>query len=139
MFGGRGAVDLKSVRPGTNGLPESTSNKILSALPRSAREAMHSLEPVTLRRDMVLYEPEQHINHVYFPNDAMVSILSVSEDGNTMEIGNVGCEGMVGVPAILGGVTPYRAVVQIGGRALRMKGRNLAEEFRNNSTLHDLL
>jgi CRP-like cAMP-binding protein len=100
---------------------------------------MLSLEAVTLESGMVLYEPDQAIDHVYFLNDALVSILSVSEDGDSMEIGVVGWEGMVGVPAILGGVTPYRAVVQIGGQAFRMKRRSIAEEFRKSPLLHDLL
>jgi CRP-like cAMP-binding protein len=118
---------------------ESMPNRILSSLPRDERESMPSLEAVTLRSGMVLNEPDEVINHVYFLNDALVSILSVGADGGSMEIGVVGWEGMVGVPAILGGVTPYRAVVQIGGHAFRMNRRNIAEEFRKSPILRDLL
>jgi CRP-like cAMP-binding protein len=72
-------------------------------------------------------------------NNALVSIVSMNSEGATVEIGLVGREGMVGVPAILGGVTPYRAVVQMGGDAFRIRGQRLYEEFRRNPFLRDLL
>jgi hypothetical protein len=56
-----------------------------------------------------------------------------------VEIGLIGSEGMVGVPAILGGVAPYRAIVQMGGAAFRIRGRKIYEEFRKNAFLRDLL
>jgi len=63
----------------------------------------------------------------------------MNSEGSTVEIGLVGSEGMVGVPAILGGVTPYRAVVQMGGDAYRIRGQRLYDEFRKNPFLRDLL
>ena len=57
-----------------------------------------------LEPGMVLYEPEKTIEHVYFLNGALVSIISTNSEGSTVEIGLVGNEGVVGVPAILGGV-----------------------------------
>jgi CRP-like cAMP-binding protein len=92
-----------------------------------------------LPKGAVLYEPDENIEHVYFLNNALVSILSTSAEGATVEIGLVGQEGMVGVPAILGGVTPYRAVVQMGGDAFRIRGQRLCEEFQRNPFLRDLL
>jgi CRP-like cAMP-binding protein len=115
------------------------SNTILGALPKSYRDALISLELVPLETGVVLYEPDQQIDYVYFPNDALISILSLSAEGATVEIGLVGHEGMVGLPAILGGVTPYRAVVQMAGWAFRMKGRQVSEEFRRNKALQELL
>src|SRR3989442_3818442 len=106
------------------------ANKILAALPKTSRDWLHMLEPVTLQAGMVLYEPDEAIEHVYFLNDALVSILSMNSDGWTVEIGLVGNEGMVGVPAILGGVTPYRAVVPIGGNALRIASPSVYVGFQ---------
>ena len=88
---------------------------------------------------MVLQEPDQEIEFVYFIDDGLVSLLSVNSDGGTIEIGMVGSEGMVGIPVILGGFSPYRAVVQIEGQAWRMRRRQLAEEFQKNRNLHDIL
>jgi CRP-like cAMP-binding protein len=114
-------------------------NKILAALPSSSCEWTKTLEPVRLSPGTVLYEPDEAIEHVYFLTNALVSIVSMNSEGSTVEVGLVGHEGMVGVPAILGGVTPYRAVVQMGGEAFRIRGQQLYEEFRANPFLRDLL
>jgi CRP-like cAMP-binding protein len=115
------------------------NNKLLSLLPYNSRDWLHLLEPVRLQSGMVLYEPDENIQHVYFLKNALVSIISTNSEGSTVEIGMVGNEGMVGVPAILGGVSPYRAIVQMGGDALRLSSRTMYEEFRKNPFLRDLL
>src|SRR5437879_1507056 len=115
------------------------TNKILASLPRRSHEWLKALEPVALPAGTVLYEPDEAIEHVYFLTNALVSIISMNSDGATVEIGLVGNEGMVGVPAILGGVTPYRAVVQMGGNAFRIASQSVYEEFRRNPFLRDLL
>jgi CRP-like cAMP-binding protein len=104
-----------------------------------SRNKLPGLERVTLKRGAVLSEPDSEIDFVYFPDDALISILSLNTDGSTLEIGLIGSEGMVGVHAILGGVAPYRAVVQKSGVALRMRRRDIHAEFRRNSTLQDVL
>jgi CRP-like cAMP-binding protein len=114
-------------------------NRILAKVPTKNGDWLKMLEPVTLHSGMVLFEPDENIEHVYFLNNALVSIVSIGSEGSTVEIGLVGSEGMVGVPAILGGVAPYRAVVQMGGAAFRIRGRKIYEEFRKNAILRDLL
>jgi CRP-like cAMP-binding protein len=114
-------------------------NTLLTSLPEGSRKAL-PLEVVALQVGMVLYEPDETIDYVYFPNDGLVSILSLGPDGSTVEIGLIGRDGMVGVPALLGGVTPYRAVVQTAGLAFRMKcGRLNEEEYSKNKAFQTLL
>src|SRR5262245_38635954 len=113
-------------------------NKILASLEAHSQH-LDTLEPVALHKGAVLCEPDEKVEHVYFLNNALVSIVSTSSEGSAVEIGMVGHEGMVGVPAILGGVSPYRAVVQMGGDGFRIRGQQLYEEFRNNPFLRDLL
>jgi CRP-like cAMP-binding protein len=120
-------------------IPERSMNKILAALPSASREWTKTLEPIKLSVGTVLYEPDEAIEHVYFLINALVSIVSMNSEGATVEVGLVGHEGMVGVPAILGGVTPYRAIVQMGGDAFRIRGQKLYDEFRANPFLRDLL
>src|ERR1700733_664898 len=115
------------------------NNKLLASLSESSREWLKTLEAVALPTGAVLNEPDEAIEHVYFLANALVSIVSMNSDGSTVEIGSIGSEGMVGVPAFLGGVSPYRAVVQVGGYAFRMRGQKLREEFRRNPLLRDLL
>jgi len=115
-------------------------NRILASLPTTSQNWLEkNLQPVKLPTGTVLSEPDEHIEHVYFLNNALVSILCLNSDGGSVEIGLVGREGVVGVPAILGGVTPYRAVVQVGGDAFRIQGKDLRDEFRRNPFLRDLL
>src|SRR5690242_426271 len=114
-------------------------NTSLAALPISFRDWTDCLEPVKLAPGKVLYETDERSEHVYFLTNALVSIMSMNSEGGTVEISLVGYEGMVGVPAILGGVTPYRAVVQMGGEAFRIRGERLYQEFRTNPFLRDLL
>src|ERR1041385_7171668 len=120
-------------------IPLETMNKILALLPTASRHWVETLEFVTLAPGAVLSEPDEDVQHVYFLNNALVSIVSMNSEGSTVEIGLVGNEGMVGVPVILGGVAPYRAVVQMGGDAFRIGSRRLYEEFRKNPFVRDLL
>jgi CRP-like cAMP-binding protein len=120
-------------------IPQESMNKILASLPTTSQSWLDTLELVTLPTGTVLYEPDAKIEHAYFLNNALVSIVTMNSEGSTVEIGLVGNEGMVGVPAILGGVTPYRAVVQMTGDAYRISGQNLRDEFRQNPFLRDLL
>ncbi|OYU46182.1 MAG: Crp/Fnr family transcriptional regulator [Burkholderiales bacterium PBB4] len=99
------------------------------------------LEPVALPLAMVLYESGTPQRYVYFPVDAIVSLLYVLEDGASAEIAVVGNEGIVGVSLFMGGgSTPSRAVVQSAGRGYRLSAHAVKEEFnRAGPVLHLLL
>ena len=105
-------------------------NRLLGALPRKEyQKLLPILEPVNLTFAEILYESHTEIRHVYFPNDCFVSMLTTVESGRAAEVGLIGCEGMIGVPMALGvAVSPFRAVVQGGGTAMRLK----TEEFRRS-------
>jgi len=119
--------------------PAPISNKILSALPHTFNRWRELLESVYLKAGTVLYEPDDEIKHVYFPNGALISLVSLSVEGASIQIGMIGCEGMVGVPVILGGVSPFRAIVNISGSALRLPRQKLEAEFQRNPALRSLL
>ena len=60
-----------------------------------------------------------------------MSVVSVFEDGSTVEVGMVGNEGVFGVNVFMGSVsTPLQAVVQLPGEGYRMRADVLKEEFR---------
>jgi CRP-like cAMP-binding protein len=80
------------------------------------------------------------MRHVYFPIDSIVSLLYVMQDGASAEISVVGNEGVVGVALFMGGeTTPSRAIVQSAGRAFRLLGKRLKEEFHRNGQLQQSL
>lgn len=118
-----------------------THNYLLATLAESEFSRIAAkLEFVALPLGEVLYEPGIALRHVYFPVSAIVSLLSVMEDGSSAEIAIVGKEGLLGVPLFLGGEsTPSRAVVQSGGYGYRLKAELLKTEFNRLGIIHDLL
>jgi hypothetical protein len=80
-----------------------TENQILAALPPEDYEriAPH-LTTVVLSHRQVLYQAGQQIEHVYFPLNSMVSLISQMDGGPSVEVGVTGYEGMVGISALLG-------------------------------------
>ncbi len=117
--------------------PSLSANQLLMALPPGEYERLVPyLEPVSLALGQVIYEPKQLIKEVYFPLEAMISLVSIMKDGSTTEIGLVGSEGMVGLPVFLGGnsATNY-AIVQVEGNALKMEASILKSEFERGKQL----
>ena len=77
------------------------------------------LHPVSLSLRQVLHEVGAPLEDVYFIEQGVASVLTNMADGSTIEVGMIGMEGMVGVPALLGGKTSaQRVIVQIPGTAL---------------------
>lgn len=116
-------------------------NHLLAALPDDewVRWLPH-LEPADLPLGRVLYESGTRMTHVYFPLDAIVSLLYVMEDGASAEIAVVGNEGLVGISLFTGGEsTTSRAVVQSAGRGLRLGASLLKDEFAQSLPVQHLL
>lgn len=114
-------------------------NRLLGALPDEVQQRMlRDLEAVDLPLGRVLYESGGALRHVYFPVDAIVSLLYVMESGASAEIAVVGNEGMIGVALFMGGYsTTSRAIVQSAGKGYRMLGERFREEFeRHGELLH---
>lgn len=111
--------------------PEKTGNRLLGTLPAGDCERLlPHLEPVMFSLGEVVYESGGHIDYVYFPTDAIISLLYIMENGSTAEIGVAGYEGVIGIALFMGGDTmPNRAVVQSAGSALRMKAKWMQAEF----------
>ena len=119
----------------------SIRNRILAALPRKDyQNLLPFLEPVKLAFEEILYEPHARIRHVYFPNNCFVSMLTSVDADRVAEVGLVGCEGMIGVPVVLGAaISPFRAVVQGGGTAMRMNIADFRREFSESAALRRVL
>ncbi|WP_268801006.1 Crp/Fnr family transcriptional regulator [Pseudomonas huanghezhanensis] len=117
--------------------PQRTHNYLLAALNHEEfkRLAPH-LEPVTLTLGQVLCEPGDTLSHVYFPIDCIVSLVHVTQSGESAEIAVVGNEGLVGIALFMGGdSTSSRAVVQSAGNAFRLPGQKIKMEFERHGDL----
>ena len=116
-------------------------NRLLAALPSEVTACLEpNLERVSLPLKEVLYESRELIEYVYFPNHGVVSLLTILEDGVLAEVGLVGNEGIVGLPVFLGiEVTPFKAIVQVPGEAMRMKADVFKDLVNLDTPLHGLL
>jgi CRP-like cAMP-binding protein len=116
-------------------------NVILSALPDEEFEGLRpKLREVSIPLGEIVYLPEQPIEHVYFINSGIISWLAVLEDGNTVEAGVIGPEGIAGMSVVLGAAsTPNQGLAQSPIEALKMRAGDLVDEFRKGGQLHNLL
>jgi CRP-like cAMP-binding protein len=116
-------------------------NRLLAALPPDdlARSWPH-LESVRLEQRQVLFDAEEPIRHVYFPETAVVSVVSMLREGGVVEVGTTGCEGMAGLAVFLGDDTPStRVFAQIPGTALRMDAEAFSRVAGTPGPLHRVM
>jgi CRP-like cAMP-binding protein len=115
----------------------SVPNRLLGALPRKDyQNLLPALEPVKLAFGEILFESHAQIRHVYFPNDCFVSMLTTVDADRAAEVGLIGSEGMIGIPTALGvAVSPFRAVVQGEGTAMRLKAADFLRNFSKSVVL----
>ncbi len=117
-------------------------NNLLAALSETGRQDLVShLTRVPVSLGQVLHQAHEEIQYVYFPENCVISILSIMEDGSTVEVGLVGHEGMLGLRVLLGvKKTPHCAVVQVAGNAMRMRANHLDHDLQDvGSALRPLL
>ncbi len=131
---------LLTLHQGLKGDPR--QNRLLAALPPAewARWQLH-LTAVDMPLGQVLYEFGSKLKYVYLPTTAVVSLLYLTESGQSAEIAVVGNEGIVGISLFMGGgSTNGRAVVQCGGEGFRIPAQVMLQEFnRAGPVMHLLL
>jgi len=82
---------------------------------------MPELEQIHGQRGQVLMDADSPLDHVYFPDSGVVSVVAVYADGSIIEMATIGREGCTGVQAVLGAKqSSVRLLVQIPGSAARM-------------------
>ena len=114
-------------------------NRILAALPDEefARLLPH-LESVHLEKGEIVYLTGDDIQYAYFLDSGLLSFLSTTETGSTIEVAMVGNEGIVGLPVILRKpIIPYEVVVQFASESFKIRAEALLEEFDRGETLHE--
>lgn len=116
-------------------------NLILGALHDKEYEHLYpDLEPVVLPKGKTLYGAGDAALHAYFLVSGMISLLSITENGQAVEVGMVGNEGMVGLPIVLGfNIMPHLVITQLPCTALRIRPDILKAEFNLGGQFHDLL
>jgi CRP-like cAMP-binding protein len=119
----------------------SLRNRLLRALiPEDFALVGPHLEPVALPKGKILIEPNRPIEHVYFPESGVASVVAFNSDHRPVEIAITGREGLVG-PSIILGVdrTPHQSFFQMEGEGYRIATPHLTRALEASRILHDLL
>jgi CRP-like cAMP-binding protein len=97
-------------------------NRLLLALPsRDLTRLLPQLEYISCRSDQVLMDADSTLDHVFFPDSGVVSVVGVYANGSVIEMATIGREGCTGVQAVFGGLSSSaRLLVQIPGTAAKM-------------------
>jgi CRP-like cAMP-binding protein len=114
-------------------------NRILAVLPADDYQRVRGLsEQVSLVRGDTIYRAGDKIDRCYFPDRGMISLLSLSENGNSVEIGYTGFEGMIGLPLFFGrNEMPYQALAQSPSDCLVMNADAAIDMFERSTFFRD--
>ena len=113
-------------------------NKLLAL--KSADHLPDALNTISVQANQSLFKQGDLVEYVYFPLDAVVSRLGMTDDGTTVETAMVGCEGLLGVAALLGSsVYDQWGSVTIGGTAVRVNAQLLDRLLLQDETALMLL
>ncbi len=114
-------------------------NRVLAALPKAEINRLKPhLSLVAMEQEETLLDGKA--GHAYFVEQGIASVVVTVNNGNTVEVGIIGIDGVVGVPILLGtGTAPGRTFVQIAGSAYRIKAEVLKEEFDRPGELRNHL
>ncbi len=122
-------------------LESKRANQLLARLPpRDRQRLVSAMDAVDLPFGKSLYQSGDRIDYVYFPSGCLVSLVATADDGQLAEVGLVGAEGEIGGSMALGsGISPFQAIVQGSGTALRIKATHLRGKFRKMNSLQRAL
>lgn len=119
------------------GMLNSGKNRLLAALPRAGRQGLLACcEQVELRSTEVMCRTGDRVRHAYFPTEGAISLVTMLDDGSSLEVCGVGQEGMLGSSLIMGRATSMdHAIVQQAGVAWRLSTLSFQQQLRANADL----
>ena len=115
-----------------------TTNRLLTGLPAATISRLRPhLKEVTLIKEEYLFQQDESVESVFFPETAVISEYQILEDGRTIEVTTTGRDSAVGIPSAFGS---RRAIncsqVCIGGKALRLRAEVLERELSICEEVH---
>jgi CRP-like cAMP-binding protein len=120
--------------------PDSRSNRLLGALESSSlAKIVPHLIPVKFKLGAIVCEAGGFLKHAYFPQDCVLSLLTVLENGSAIETENIGREGAFGLfAAMYSRVSFNRCIVQLEGDMVRCPIGLLQAEFERSEQVRNL-
>src|SRR6202451_735157 len=116
-------------------------NRLLLALPSSnLKQLMPELERIDCQRGQVLMDADSSLDHVFFPDSGVVSVVAVYADGSIIEMATIGREGCAGVQAASGARSAAaRLLVQTPGSAAKMSRAAFMRAMESMPTFRSLM
>lgn len=117
------------------------ANYLLAALSSAeiGRLAPH-LRRVKLKENQILFDVEDDVQQVHFIESGIVALILITDEGDSVEAGIIGFEGIVGIPSALRNQrAPFRAQVQTPGEAFTLDRQTLRQEFKKGGTLQEVI
>ena len=117
------------------------SNRLLLSLPpRNLKQLAPKLEFIRCERDQILLDVDASLDHVFFPNSGVISVVAVYADGNVIEMATTGREGFAGVNAFFGARrSSARLLVQIPGSAAKMSRAAFNQAMKSMPSFRTLM
>lgn len=118
-----------------------SANHLLNSLAPAAFERVaRKLTRVKLRPKEVVYKPNEPIEHVLFPENTVLCLMTLMANGDTIEAATVGREGASWISASVGAPSmPCETIVVIEGTALKLPVGDLDRELKENGHFRDVL
>jgi CRP-like cAMP-binding protein len=116
-------------------------NRLLAALSSEDFALLElRLEPLTLKTRHVLETPNKAIKYSYFITSGLASVIAIGKNGNRLEVGMIGREGMTGLPVVLGNDrSPNETFIQVEGTGSRIAADDLRQAMRQSASLSRVL
>src|SRR5271156_2758239 len=116
-------------------------NRLLLALPsRNLKRLMPELEQIPCQRAQVLMDADRALDHVFFPDSGVVSVVAVYADGSVIEMATIGREGCTAVQAVLGAKrSSVQLLVQIPGSAAKLSRAAFARAMQSMPSFRSLM
>src|SRR6202048_1146862 len=124
-----------------NALSDWPRNRLLLALPsRNLKRLLPELEHIRCEREQVLVDADSSLDHVFFPDSGVVSVVAVYANGSVIEMATIGREGCTGMQAFFGAKTSsVRLLVQIPGSAAKMSRAAFARAMESMPFFRNLM
>ena len=121
--------------------PNWPRNRLFLALSsRNLKRLMPELERITCQREQILVDADRALDHVFFPDSGVVSVMAVYADGSIIEMATIGREGCTGMQAVFGDKnSSFRLLVQIPGSAAKMSRAAFLQAMESMPSFRSLI
>ena len=98
------------------------------------------LEHIRCHRGQILTDADSSLDHVFFPDSGVVSVVAVYADGSIIEMATIGREGCTAVQAVFGAKSSsVRLLVQIPGGAAKMPRAAFTQAMESMPSFRSLM